>query len=80
MPVPVLLCFTPVPVLLCFTPVPVLLSKPVRPKQLPVCSPTNPFYTYIRATEHNAYSNALFKTTPQTGTGTGTPNSVQANT
>uniref|UniRef100_A0A674NE83 Kinesin-like protein n=1 Tax=Takifugu rubripes TaxID=31033 RepID=A0A674NE83_TAKRU len=32
------------------------IAKPVRPKQLPVCSPTNPFYTYIRATEHgNTY-------------------------
>uniref|UniRef100_A0A8C4FHM8 Kinesin-like protein n=1 Tax=Dicentrarchus labrax TaxID=13489 RepID=A0A8C4FHM8_DICLA len=29
---------------------------------LTVCSPTNPFYTYIRATEHaNTYSNALFQ-------------------
>uniref|UniRef100_A0A672ZMW9 Kinesin-like protein n=1 Tax=Sphaeramia orbicularis TaxID=375764 RepID=A0A672ZMW9_9TELE len=38
------------------------IAKPVRPKQLPVCSPTNPFYTYIRATEHaNTYSNALFQ-------------------
>uniref|UniRef100_A0A8C6S6K3 Kinesin-like protein n=1 Tax=Neogobius melanostomus TaxID=47308 RepID=A0A8C6S6K3_9GOBI len=35
-----------------------------QPKQLPVCSPTNPFYTYIRATEQaNAYSNALFQKT-----------------
>uniref|UniRef100_A0A674N9K7 Kinesin-like protein n=1 Tax=Takifugu rubripes TaxID=31033 RepID=A0A674N9K7_TAKRU len=25
------------------------IAKPVRPKQLPVCSPTNPFYTYIPA-------------------------------
>ncbi|KAK7877865.1 hypothetical protein WMY93_031471, partial [Mugilogobius chulae] len=60
------------------------IAKPVRPKQLPVCSPTNPFYTYIRATEHaNAYSNALFqKSVPQTAntTGTATPNSVQTNT
>uniref|UniRef100_A0A8D3AZ33 Kinesin-like protein n=1 Tax=Scophthalmus maximus TaxID=52904 RepID=A0A8D3AZ33_SCOMX len=38
------------------------IAKPVRPKQLPVCSPTNPFYTYIRATEKgNTYSNALFQ-------------------
>ncbi|XP_055079043.1 kinesin family member 5Aa isoform X2 [Periophthalmus magnuspinnatus] len=61
------------------------IAKPVRPKQLPVCSPTNPFYTYIRATEHaNTYSNALFqKSVPQTAPSTGTsvtPNSVQTNT
>ncbi|XP_072304888.1 kinesin family member 5Aa isoform X1 [Eucyclogobius newberryi] len=60
------------------------IAKPVRPKQLPACSPTNPFYTYIRATEQaNAYSNALFqKTVPQTGpsTGSAAPNSVQTNT
>uniref|UniRef100_A0AAX7SV70 Kinesin-like protein n=1 Tax=Astatotilapia calliptera TaxID=8154 RepID=A0AAX7SV70_ASTCA len=38
------------------------IAKPVRPKQLTVCSPTNPFYAYIRATEHaNTYSNALFQ-------------------
>uniref|UniRef100_A0A8C5GCT5 Kinesin-like protein n=1 Tax=Gouania willdenowi TaxID=441366 RepID=A0A8C5GCT5_GOUWI len=37
------------------------IAKPIRPRQLPICSPTNPFYTYIRATEHgNTYSNALF--------------------
>uniref|UniRef100_A0A8C7UGS7 Kinesin-like protein n=1 Tax=Oncorhynchus mykiss TaxID=8022 RepID=A0A8C7UGS7_ONCMY len=36
------------------------IAKPVRPKQLPVCSPTNPFYT--RASEPaNTYSNALFQ-------------------
>uniref|UniRef100_A0A8C6PS38 Kinesin-like protein n=1 Tax=Nothobranchius furzeri TaxID=105023 RepID=A0A8C6PS38_NOTFU len=28
------------------------IAKPVRPKQLPACSPTNPFYAYIRATEY----------------------------
>uniref|UniRef100_A0A8C5GCN5 Kinesin heavy chain-like n=1 Tax=Gouania willdenowi TaxID=441366 RepID=A0A8C5GCN5_GOUWI len=44
------------------------IAKPIRPRQLPICSPTNPFYTYIRATEHgNTYSNALFhgNMTPQ---------------
>lgn len=60
------------------------IAKPVRPKQLPVCSPTNPFYTYIHATEQaNAYSNALFQrgVTPQTSTGINcSPNSVQTNT
>lgn len=60
------------------------IAKPVRPKQLPVCSPTNPFYTYIRATEHaNAYSNALFQKTvpPQSSSVVSiTPNSVQTNT
>uniref|UniRef100_A0AAQ4RAG6 Kinesin-like protein n=1 Tax=Gasterosteus aculeatus aculeatus TaxID=481459 RepID=A0AAQ4RAG6_GASAC len=40
----------------------ILTAKPVRPKQVPVCSPTNPFYTYIRATEQaNTYSNACFQ-------------------
>uniref|UniRef100_A0A8C5GCN4 Kinesin-like protein n=1 Tax=Gouania willdenowi TaxID=441366 RepID=A0A8C5GCN4_GOUWI len=24
------------------------IAKPIRPRQLPICSPTNPFYTYIR--------------------------------
>lgn len=60
------------------------IAKPVRPKQLPVCSPTNPFYTYIRATEQaNAYSNALFQraASQQSSTGvTCNPNSVQTNT
>lgn len=59
-------------------------AKPVRPKQLPVCSPTNPFYTYIRATEHaNAYSNALFQgnaTQPKSASVNCNPNSVQSNT
>lgn len=59
-------------------------AKPVRPKQLPVCSPTNPFYTYIRATEQgNTYSNALFQgngTQPKTASVTCNPNSVQSNT
>uniref|UniRef100_A0A673XL57 Kinesin-like protein n=1 Tax=Salmo trutta TaxID=8032 RepID=A0A673XL57_SALTR len=36
------------------------IAKPVRPKQLPVCSPTNPFY--MRVSEPaNTYSNALFQ-------------------
>ncbi|KAJ4933984.1 hypothetical protein JOQ06_006792 [Pogonophryne albipinna] len=60
------------------------IAKPVRPKQLPVCSPTNPFYTYIRATEHaNTYSNALFQgnvTQPSTASINCNPNSVQSNT
>ncbi|KAL3063981.1 hypothetical protein OYC64_000316 [Pagothenia borchgrevinki] len=60
------------------------IAKPVRPKQLPVCSPTNPFYTYIRATEHgNTYSNALFQgnvTQPSTASVNCNPNSVQSNT
>lgn len=59
-------------------------AKPVRPKQLPVCSPTNPFYTYIRATEHpNTYSNALFQsnmTQPKSASIDSKPNSVQNNT
>uniref|UniRef100_A0A4W6BS51 Kinesin-like protein n=1 Tax=Lates calcarifer TaxID=8187 RepID=A0A4W6BS51_LATCA len=57
------------------------IAKPVRPKQLPVCSPTNPFYTYIRATEHaNTYSNALFQgniTQPTSASVNCNPNSVQ---
>uniref|UniRef100_A0A8C6PNQ6 Kinesin-like protein n=1 Tax=Nothobranchius furzeri TaxID=105023 RepID=A0A8C6PNQ6_NOTFU len=54
------------------------IAKPVRPKQLPACSPTNPFYAYIRATEYaNAYSNALFqKSSSSISTN---PNSVQSN-
>uniref|UniRef100_A0A669DQL5 Kinesin-like protein n=1 Tax=Oreochromis niloticus TaxID=8128 RepID=A0A669DQL5_ORENI len=60
------------------------IAKPVRPKQLTVCSPTNPFYAYIRATEHaNTYSNALFQSnvTPQQSTSVScNPNSVQSNT
>uniref|UniRef100_A0A672ZLT2 Kinesin-like protein n=1 Tax=Sphaeramia orbicularis TaxID=375764 RepID=A0A672ZLT2_9TELE len=60
------------------------IAKPVRPKQLPVCSPTNPFYTYIRATEHaNTYSNALFQrgvTQQNAATVNCNPNSVQTNT
>ncbi|KAF3860231.1 hypothetical protein F7725_000486 [Dissostichus mawsoni] len=59
-------------------------QEPVRPKQLPVCSPTNPFYTYIRATEHaNTYSNALFQgnvTQPSPASVNCNPNSVQSNT
>uniref|UniRef100_A0A3P8T6C5 Kinesin-like protein n=1 Tax=Amphiprion percula TaxID=161767 RepID=A0A3P8T6C5_AMPPE len=60
------------------------IAKPVRPKQLPVCSPTNPFYTYIRATEHaNTYSNALFQsnmTQQNSSSASSNPNSVQSNT
>uniref|UniRef100_A0A8C7YGB3 Kinesin-like protein n=1 Tax=Oryzias sinensis TaxID=183150 RepID=A0A8C7YGB3_9TELE len=59
------------------------IAKPVRPKQLPVCSPTNPFYTYIRATEQgNTYSNALFQgsTVHQSSANVNcNPNSVQSN-
>ncbi|KAK5599961.1 Kinesin heavy chain isoform 5A [Crenichthys baileyi] len=59
------------------------IAKPVRPKQLPVCSPTNPFYAYIRATEHaNAYSNALFQSsvTPKSSSSIDCNlNSVQSN-
>ncbi|XP_044066376.1 kinesin family member 5Aa isoform X3 [Siniperca chuatsi] len=60
------------------------IAKPVRPKQLPVCSPTNPFYTYIRATEQaNTYSNVLFQsnmTQPSSASVNCNPNSVQSNT
>ncbi|XP_062248478.1 kinesin family member 5Aa isoform X1 [Platichthys flesus] len=60
------------------------IAKPVRPKQLPSCSPTNPFYTYIRATEHaNTYSNALFQgsaSQQSAASATCSPNSVQSNT
>uniref|UniRef100_A0A8C5GCQ7 Kinesin-like protein n=1 Tax=Gouania willdenowi TaxID=441366 RepID=A0A8C5GCQ7_GOUWI len=42
------------------------IAKPIRPRQLPICSPTNPFYTYIRATESSSTNT--------------TPNSVQSNT
>uniref|UniRef100_A0A3B3BH09 Kinesin-like protein n=1 Tax=Oryzias melastigma TaxID=30732 RepID=A0A3B3BH09_ORYME len=59
------------------------IAKPVRPKQLPVCSPTNPFYTYIRATEQgNTYSNALFQgsNVHQSSANVNcNPNSVQSN-
>uniref|UniRef100_H3D375 Kinesin family member 5A, a n=2 Tax=Tetraodon nigroviridis TaxID=99883 RepID=H3D375_TETNG len=60
------------------------IAKPVRPKQLPVCSPTNPFYTYICATEHaNTYSNTLFQghmTQAKPATPNCNENSVQSNT
>uniref|UniRef100_A0A7N6FCX8 Kinesin-like protein n=1 Tax=Anabas testudineus TaxID=64144 RepID=A0A7N6FCX8_ANATE len=60
------------------------IAKPVRPKQLPVCSPTNPFYAYIRATEHaNTYSNALFQSSLAQQSSPSVncnPNSVQSNT
>ena len=60
-------------------------AKPVRPKQIPVCSPTNPFYTYVRASERgNAYSNALFQSALSQKAAAATiasnPNSVQSNT
>ncbi|CAL8251957.1 unnamed protein product [Arctogadus glacialis] len=60
------------------------IAKPVRPKQLPVCSPTNPFYTYVHASEQgNAYSNALFQSAlsqkAAAATITSNPNSVQSN-
>uniref|UniRef100_A0A7N6C5Y6 Kinesin-like protein n=1 Tax=Anabas testudineus TaxID=64144 RepID=A0A7N6C5Y6_ANATE len=52
--------------------------------QLPVCSPTNPFYAYIRATEHaNTYSNALFQSSLAQQSSPSVncnPNSVQSNT
>ncbi|KAG7226995.1 hypothetical protein INR49_022341, partial [Caranx melampygus] len=60
------------------------IAKPVRPKQLTVCSPTNPFYSYIRATEQaNTYSNALFQgnvTQPTSASVNCNPNSIQSNT
>uniref|UniRef100_A0A3Q3MF99 Kinesin-like protein n=1 Tax=Mastacembelus armatus TaxID=205130 RepID=A0A3Q3MF99_9TELE len=60
------------------------IAKPVRPKQSTVCSPTNPFYSYMRATEHaNAYSNALFHssmTQPSSTSANCNPNSIQSNT
>ncbi|KAJ3587147.1 hypothetical protein NHX12_013537 [Muraenolepis orangiensis] len=61
------------------------IAKPIRPKQLPVCSPTNPFYTYVRSSEHaNAYSNALFQSALSQKAAAATispnPNSVQTNT
>uniref|UniRef100_A0A8C7MGD2 Kinesin-like protein n=1 Tax=Oncorhynchus kisutch TaxID=8019 RepID=A0A8C7MGD2_ONCKI len=57
------------------------IAKPVRPKQLPVCSPTNPFYT--RASEPaNTYSNALFQSsiTEQTTAPISQISSVPTNT
>ncbi|XP_029519886.1 kinesin family member 5Aa isoform X1 [Oncorhynchus nerka] len=57
------------------------IAKPVRPKQLPVCSPTNPFYT--RASEPvNTYSNALFQSsiTEQTTAPLSQISSVPTNT
>ncbi|XP_013889168.1 kinesin heavy chain isoform 5A [Austrofundulus limnaeus] len=60
------------------------IAKPVRPKQPPVCSPTNPFYSYICATEYaNAYSNALFQnngTQKSSSSVNCSANSVQSNT
>ncbi|KAM9785353.1 LOW QUALITY PROTEIN: kinesin heavy chain-like [Neosynchiropus ocellatus] len=59
------------------------IAKPVRPKQMSVCSPTNPFYAYIRATEQgNTYSNALFQSSVHQSAASVNynPNSVQSNT
>ncbi|XP_042264151.1 kinesin family member 5Aa isoform X2 [Thunnus maccoyii] len=59
------------------------IAKPVRPKQLSgVCSPTNPFYTVIRASEQaNTYSNALFQSNGSLQSSINcNPNSVQSNT
>uniref|UniRef100_A0A6Q2Y950 Kinesin-like protein n=1 Tax=Esox lucius TaxID=8010 RepID=A0A6Q2Y950_ESOLU len=56
-------------------------AKPVRPKQLPVCSPTNPFYTRV-SEPANTYSNVLFQRsiTEQTASPHSQLSSVQANT
>ncbi|KAM6977327.1 kinesin family member 5Aa [Aplochiton taeniatus] len=57
------------------------IAKPVRPKQLSVCSPTKPFFT--RSSEPaNTYSNALFQSTlsQHTSSPKNNPNSVQTNT
>uniref|UniRef100_A0A8C5A1D5 Kinesin-like protein n=1 Tax=Gadus morhua TaxID=8049 RepID=A0A8C5A1D5_GADMO len=55
-----------------------------RPQTLPTCSPTNPFYTYVRANDYgNAYSNALFQSALSQKAAAVTiasnPNSVQSN-
>uniref|UniRef100_A0A6Q2Y4R2 Kinesin-like protein n=1 Tax=Esox lucius TaxID=8010 RepID=A0A6Q2Y4R2_ESOLU len=57
------------------------IAKPVRPKQLPVCSPTNPFYTRV-SEPANTYSNVLFQRsiTEQTASPHSQLSSVQANT
>ncbi|KAL1021424.1 hypothetical protein UPYG_G00013100 [Umbra pygmaea] len=57
------------------------IAKPVRPKQLPVCSPTNPFYTRV-SEPASTYSNVLFQRsiTEQTSTPKSQLSSVQANT
>ncbi|XP_064812867.1 kinesin heavy chain-like isoform X2 [Oncorhynchus masou masou] len=56
------------------------IAKPVRPKQLPVCSPTNPFYTHVREPA-NTYCNALFQSaiTEQTTVPNSQLSSVQTN-
>ncbi|CDQ94134.1 unnamed protein product [Oncorhynchus mykiss] len=56
------------------------IAKPVRPKQLPVCSPTNPFYTHV-SEPANTYCNALFQSaiTEQTTVPNSQLNSVQTN-
>uniref|UniRef100_A0A4W5NLA2 Kinesin-like protein n=1 Tax=Hucho hucho TaxID=62062 RepID=A0A4W5NLA2_9TELE len=57
------------------------IAKPVRPKQLPVCSPTNPFYSRV-SEPANTYSNALFQSsiTEQTTAPNSQISSVQTNT
>ncbi|XP_013990478.2 kinesin heavy chain isoform X3 [Salmo salar] len=56
------------------------IAKPVRPKQLPVCSPTNPFYTHV-SEPANTYSKALFQSaiTEQTTVPNSQLSSVQTN-
>eukprot|EP00063_Salmo_salar_P015642 XP_013990477.1 PREDICTED: kinesin heavy chain isoform 5A-like isoform X2 [Salmo salar] len=56
------------------------IAKPVRPKQLPVCSPTNPFYTHV-SEPANTYSKALFQSaiTKQTTVPNSQLSSVQTN-
>ncbi|XP_020315105.1 kinesin heavy chain isoform X2 [Oncorhynchus tshawytscha] len=56
------------------------IAKPVRPKQLPVCSPTNPFYTHV-SEPANTYCNALFQSaiTEQTTVPNSQLSSVQTN-
>nr|XP_029477635.1 kinesin heavy chain-like isoform X1 [Oncorhynchus nerka] len=56
------------------------IAKPVRPKQLPVCSPTNPFYTHV-SEPANTYCNALFQSaiTEQTTVPNSQISSVQTN-
>ncbi|XP_052338540.1 kinesin heavy chain-like [Oncorhynchus keta] len=56
------------------------IAKPVRPKQLPVCSSTNPFYTHV-SEPANTYCNALFQSgiTEQTTVPNSQLSSVQTN-
>ncbi|KAM4610729.1 kinesin heavy chain-like isoform 2-T2 [Polymixia lowei] len=58
------------------------IAKPVRPKQLPTYSPTNPFYTYTRSAE-NTFSNAMFQSALSQQNAASlncNPNSIQSNT